>query len=40
MKSAEFRVLSAELKDQPQGVGYQPTQELRRFRPQGAGLLP
>ncbi|MEH2376165.1 hypothetical protein [Nostoc sp.] len=48
MKSAEFRVLladsyglvRAELKDHPQGVGYQRTQELRRFRPQGAGLVP
>ncbi|MEH2461736.1 hypothetical protein [Nostoc sp.] len=26
MKSAEFRVPSAELKDRPQGAGYQPTQ--------------
>ncbi|MEH2235449.1 hypothetical protein [Nostoc sp.] len=29
MKSAEFRVPSAELKDRPQGAGYQPTQEYK-----------
>ncbi len=28
MKSAEFRVLSAEMKDRPQGAGYQPPNEL------------